>query len=104
MCFPFGVMDDWQKKYEKTKYEMFGYFYMLCASNLALVLYLYNETLNPTEKPNAPSLEGEPAPIDIILVRFIAAIFLHFLFLTEYEQGFQIMKYSLNHSWKFESW
>ena len=95
---------NWQKKYRKTENEMFGYFYMLCASNLALILYLYNETLNPTEKPNAPSLEGEPAPIDIILVRFIAAIFLHFLFLTEYEQGFQIMKYSLNHSWKFEPW
>ena len=53
-----------------------------------LIVYLFKETLtsiSPDKLPaNAPNLKGEPAPEDVIVVRFIAAIYLHFLFLDEY--------------------
>ena len=52
------------------------------------MVYLFKETLNsvsPDQLPaDAPSLKGEPAPEDVLIVRFIAAIYLHFLFLEEY--------------------
>ena len=68
------------------------------------MVFLFKETLVSVsaDDANAPSLSGNPAPEDVLIVRFIAAIYLHFLFLDEFEQGLKLMKYSINHSWKFD--
>ena len=67
------------------------------------MVFLFKETLvSVSADGNGPSLSGNPAPEDVLIVRFIAAIYLHFLFLDEFEQGLKLMKYSINHSWKFD--
>ena len=98
-------MDEWIKKLQETKIQMGDHFYILSTALIVVIVFLYKETLDPPPlEPDAPNLKGEPGPTDVILCRFIAALFLHFLLLDEYEQGLKIMKYSLNHHWKFDSW
>ena len=48
--------------------------------------------------------EAAPVSINLVLVRFICAIFLHISFADELNQGMVLMKYALNHYWKFDSW
>ena len=102
------VNNDWETNYNKTKHEILDYFWIFFGTLVILMVYLFKETLNsvsPDKLPaDAPSLKGNPAPEDVLIVRLIAAIYLHFLFLEEYEQGLKLMKYSINHSWKFDSW
>ena len=45
-----------------------------------------------------------PPSVNIVLCRFICAIFLHIAMADELNQGLTFMKYALNHSWKFERW
>ena len=40
----------------------------------------------------------------IILARFLCAVFMHITLSSELIQGFDLMKYALNHPWKFSSW
>ena len=40
----------------------------------------------------------------IILARFFCAVVLHIYMHPEIEQGFQLQKYALNHTWKFYDW
>ena len=39
-----------------------------------------------------------------MLCRFLCVIFLHISLADELSQGFKMMKYANNHSWKFHSW
>ena len=39
-----------------------------------------------------------------ILCRFLCAVFLHITLSDEIKQGFVMMKFALNHEWKFENW
>ena len=39
-----------------------------------------------------------------ILCRFLCAVFLHITLSDEIKQGFVMMKFALNHDWKFEQW
>lgn len=40
----------------------------------------------------------------IPICRFLCAIFLHIYLADELEQGFLLMKYPMNHAYKFDSW
>ena len=85
---------------------MIDTFFMLSGSLVLTMGFLFKETFNPpkTEDDNLPDLTGEPGPETVIILRFIASIFLHFMLLDEYKQGLNIMKYSINHHYKFDSW
>lgn len=39
-----------------------------------------------------------------MVCRFLCAIFLHISLTDELNQGLNIMKYSMNHHWKFKNW
>ena len=39
-----------------------------------------------------------------MICRFLCGCFLHITLVSEGKQAFKIMRYSLNHSWKFQSW
>ena len=45
-----------------------------------------------------PANEGQ------VICRFLCAIYLHIELADELNQGFLLMKYALNHPWKFASW
>lgn len=40
----------------------------------------------------------------IVVARFICAVVLHMALQDEIKQGLDVMKYTLNHSWRFDNW
>lgn len=40
----------------------------------------------------------------VVICRFLCAIFLHIVLLNPLRQAFDMMKYAVNHPWKFSSW
>ena len=72
---------------------------------LSMILgFLFWELVNPKdEEEDTPSLKVETQRWDVILCRFLAFLFLHITFLDEYRQAFRIMKFTLNHVERFES-
>jgi hypothetical protein len=40
----------------------------------------------------------------VVISRWICALFLHLSLNDEVENAFRMMKYSMNHPWKFDSW
>ena len=47
----------------------------------------------------------KPAPdISVVLSRFICGFFLHISQEDELKAAFKMMKYTINHPWKFEHW
>lgn len=45
-----------------------------------------------------------PPSVNVVLCRFLCAIFLHISLADELNQALVLMKYALNHPWKFNSW
>ena len=45
-----------------------------------------------------------PRDLQIVLCRFLCAIFLHVYMVDEIKQGLNFMKHALNHPWKFRNW
>ena len=45
-----------------------------------------------------------PPSVNIVLCRFLCAIFLHISLADELNQALVLMKYALNHPWKFDNW
>ena len=45
-----------------------------------------------------------PPSVNVVLCRFLCAIFLHISLADELNQALVLMKYALNHPWKFDSW
>ena len=45
-----------------------------------------------------------PRDIQVVMCRFLCAIFLHIYMVDEIKQGLSFMKYAMNHPWKFRSW
>ena len=45
-----------------------------------------------------------PRDMFLVLARFLCAMFLHVSMADEAKQGFNMMKYAMNHMWKFKSW
>ena len=45
-----------------------------------------------------------PDGVKIVLARFICAIFLHVTLVDKTKQGLAMMKYAMNHPWKFRNW
>ena len=81
-----------QKMNGKTRFQS------LC--QLVILALLGHETLFTMEE----DYKKPPATANVVLCRFICAIFLHIALADELNQGLTLMKYALNHSWKFDSW
>ena len=48
--------------------------------------------------------DDPPKNMRIVICRFLCAIFLHITLLDPLRQAFDMMKYAINHPWKFASW
>ena len=50
------------------------------------------------------ALAEPPTDMRIVICRFLCAVFMHITLGDELRQGFSMMKYALNHPWKFVNW
>lgn len=68
---------------------------------ILLVLFMAREAFQEKmlEKYKTP-----PSGIELVLTRFLCAIFLHISLSRELNQSFVMMKYANNHHWKFNNW
>ena len=80
---------------------MFGKRMFLFICQLLLLGFLWIEIVYGERGEN---FSVPPADLKIVLCRFLCAIFLHITLLDVFEQDFKMMKYALNHPWKFRSW
>lgn len=67
-----------------------------------MILFIAKEAFTSSEM--IESFETYPSNIEIVLCRFLCAIFLHISLADELSQALSFMKYALNHPWKFRSW
>lgn len=92
----------YMKNFDDTRFSMNGKLYFLVACELILLWLLASEQINNEEFAGA-YLEM-PESQAIVVARFLCAIFLHISLADELSQSFEMMKYSLNHPWKFRSY
>ena len=78
-------------------------FRFLILSQIAMALFLYYQVFNPSIE-TAGSFKSTPPEVIVVLSRWICALFLHISLRSEADVGFLIMKFSINHPWKFHNW
>ena len=71
-------------------------------AQLILLAFLTNETY--TDEETIEQFATPTTNVHIVLARFVAAVFLHYILTEETKQGFAIMKFANNHWWKFDNW
>ena len=78
-------------------------FRFLILSQISMAVFLYYQVFNPSIE-TAGAFDEPPPEIIVVLSRWICALFLHISMRDEADIGFKIMKFSINHPWKFNSW
>ena len=72
---------------------------------LLLVWFLGREAF--TDEANSETkdvFKKFPEGFDVVITRFLCAIFLHISLDLKFREAFSMMKYALNHPWKFRNW
>ena len=82
--------------------DMKSRFLFMLICQISATVFLANEMIVSDE--SYENYEEFPTDMPLVLTRFICGSVLHFYLLEEINQGFAMMKYSLNHDWKFSSW
>ena len=75
---------------------------LLIISQICLINFIFVEALN--EKETIDAFKKYPRDSQVVLARFFCAIILHISMSDKLKQAFNLMKYALNHIWKFENW
>ena len=86
--------------YERS--SMVNKFRFLVLIQFSLTIFLGLEIFLDKEKMEA--FRAIPPNLRNVICRFFCAIFLHINLSAELAQTFNIMKYAMNHPWKFNSW
>ena len=95
------VKEEWYDLKEKAMSSMTNKKLFLVVCQLLLILFLFREAFSY----DSVDLFKKPATdIDIVMCRFLCAVFMHISLSDELVQSFHMMKYALNHPWKFYSW
>ena len=103
--FPYVMETAQEKFYEGVYFQRIttvGKLRFLVVCQLALLWLLGYEAFNSQDTREA--FDTPPASVDIVITRFFCAIFLHISLQDETKQGLAMMKYAMNHPWKFRSW
>lgn len=79
-----------------------GKFRFLILCQLLLLWFLGIEAV--TNEDMVAAFKEQPASVQIVIARFLCAVFLHISLTDETKQGFALMKYANNHPWKFRDW
>ena len=83
---------------------MLSRFRFLILSQLTMTCFLYAQVFNPQNDGEDNTFHQPPPGLTVVLSRWICALFLHISQSDEVEVSFKIMKYSINHPWKFTHW
>ena len=90
------------KDFRAFKKAMTGKWRFMVLCQLLLIWFLGYEAITSDDTVDAfktPASDGS-----IVLARFLCAIVLHITLTDEIKQGFNMMKYSVNHPWKFDNY
>jgi len=79
-----------------------GKFRFLFLCQLMLTWFLAIEAFTDTCQQD--NFSTNPNGVTIVLARFMCAIFLHITLVDKTKQGLAMMKYAMNHPWKFRKW
>ena len=93
----------WRARFNIARNSMLNKFVFLVLSQLGLTAFLWHWTLSPNDEKDA-DFSTPPPNISVVLSRFICGIFLHISQEDEIKAAFKMMKYTINHPWKFEHW
>lgn len=92
----------WKSLFVSNRREITGKLCFLVLCQMLLLYLVANETRTVEEMIEA--YRTYPDSINIVLCRFLCAIFLHIHLSDELNQSFTFMKYAMNHYWKFSKW
>ena len=90
------------KDFRYFKKMMTGKWRFMVLTQLLLIWFLGYEAVTSEDTVEAFKSPAENG--SIILTRFLCAIVLHVTLTDEITQGFNMMKYSANHPWKFDNY
>lgn len=96
------VEDRFLLKFKDGTSDILAMFVFLIFTTIALYVYLYINFTDPYWKLDE-AISNLPTG-QIVICRSILAIFMHFLIDADLTQGLDMMKYALNHPWKFRRW
>ena len=92
-----------RKQLEAGRKSMTSRFRFLVLSQITMTVFLYYQVYHPSIE-TAGAFDEPPPEIIVVLSRWICALFLHISMRDEADIGFKIMKFSINHPWKFDNW
>ena len=95
-------IDVWRTMFFQNRTDITGKLCFLVLCQILLILFLFKEALTNVDMVDA--LKTQPDGVSIVLCRFLCGIFLHINLSDELEQAMSLMKYSMNHPWKFRKW
>jgi len=67
-----------------------------------LVFFLFHEVLSNPD--NTEAQKERPRDPQVVLTRFLCAIFLHLTIADNLTESFRMMKFAMNHQWRFKNW
>jgi len=69
---------------------------------LMIITFLFSEVLS--DPLNRGAQFERPRDLQVVLTRFICAIFLHLTIVDGLSESFRMMKFAMNHHWRFKNW
>lgn len=96
------AMEKWLKNIDDGRISINGKFIFLIIVEMMLVWFLGREQF--VNKEFAAAYAEMPESSIITICRFLCAIFLHISLADELEQANMLMKYAMNHPYRFKAW
>lgn len=94
--------DKFLQKFKSGHSDILAMLVFLLSSMILTYVYLYLTFTEPFWKLNEAIRELPTG--QMVLCRSILGIFMHFIVDKDIRQGLVLMKYALNHPWKFRRW
>ena len=94
--------EEFRKHFSHDRSTMVNKFRFLILAQISLTIFLILEVFKSPDM--VADFRAIPPNLENVICRFLCAIFLHINLSDELAQGLNIMKYSMNHPWKFKRW
>ena len=95
------AIEEWYNQDTMAMRRMVNNKRFLVICQLLLIWFLFGEAYS---SDSVELYRAPPTAMDIVMCRFLCAVFMHITLSNELAQSFHTMKFALNHPWKFKSW
>ena len=92
----------WKASFRNTRSNATGMLFFIVLTQLLIITFLFLEVFNDPFSRGA-HIE-RPRDLQVVLTRFICAIFLHLTIVDGLSESFRMMKFAMNHHWRFKNW